>query len=335
LEQVKLAYDGRVTTRLGYGCSSIMGALGRQQSLRLLEAAYDAGIRHFDVAPMYGYGEAEQCLGEFLSRHREDVTVTTKYGIAPPKRGGLLRTARRVVGPLVMPLAQRVPALKTRLARAAGAVAAPAERAKFSAEEARQSLENSLRVLRTEFIDVWLLHEAEAGDLCDDGLLRFLEDVVAQGKIGSFGVGSDAGKISILVRERPQYCRVLQHDWSVLAPAEETGSSFHIHHRALTDRLRTLHAELVRDGERCRRWSESTDRDLTQRETLAALMLKAALVLHPGTVLLVSSKNPAHISDNVHVADDAALEEPARRLYELVQREGVACAANPLRGDGR
>ena len=335
MQQVRLAYDGRVTTRLGYGCSSIMGALGKQASLRLLEAAYEAGMRHFDVAPMYGYGEAEACLGEFLARRSSDVTVTTKYGIAPPKRGGLLRSARRVLGPLVMPVAQRVPALKRRLARAAGAVSLPAERAKFNAGEARQSLENSLRSLRTDFIDVWLLHEAEADDLRDDGLLRFLEDAVQQGRIGSFGVGSDSAKTVALLRDRPQYCRVLQHDWSVLQPAEENGGAFHIHHRALTDNLRTLHAELVRDGERCRRWSEATGCDLAQRETLAALMLKASLVLHPGTVLLVSSKNRAHISDNVRVADDAALEMPAKRLYELVQREGLASAANPLRRESR
>lgn len=320
-----------MTTRLGYGCSSIMGALGRRESLRLLEAAYDAGIRHFDVAPMYGYGEAESCLGEFVARHREDVTVTTKYGIAAPKRGGVLRAARRVVGPLV----QRVPALKKRLARAAGAVAAPAERSRFSAEEARGSLENSLRALQTGYIDVLLLHEAEAGDLTDEGLLRFLEDARAEGKIGSFGVGSDTAKTGALLRERPEYCRVVQHDWSVLEPLEAPGSSFHIHHRALTDRLGTLHAELVADAERCRRWSEEVGRDLARRETLAALMLKAALVLYPGTVLLVSSKSAAHIRDNVHVADDAGLEGPARRLYELVQREGVASAANPLREDRR
>src|ERR1700761_7964871 len=130
----------RETTRLGYGCSSIMGALNRTQSLRLLEAAYDAGIRHFDVAPMYGYGQAESCLGEFRARHR-DITITTKYGIAPPKRGGVLRAARRVVGPML----QRVPALKRRIARAAGAVTAPAEKSRFTADEARVSLENSLR----------------------------------------------------------------------------------------------------------------------------------------------------------------------------------------------
>jgi aryl-alcohol dehydrogenase-like predicted oxidoreductase len=322
VEKIRLASSGRETTRLGYGCSSIMGALGRRQSLSLLEAAYDAGIRHFDVAPMYGYGEAESCLGDLRARH-DDITITTKYGIAPPKRGGMLRTARRIVGPVL----QHVPALKRRLTRAAGAVAAPAEKSRFSADEARASLDNSLRFLRTSFIDVWLLHEAEASDLTDDALLNFLHEAVAQKKIGTFGVGSDSAKLPALLRERPAYCQVVQHDWSVLDPLEPQGQAFHIHHRALTDRLHTLHTNLAADRERCRRWSEITGRDLARREQLAALMLKAALVLYPDTILLVSSKNPAHIRENVHVAEDASLEAPARRLYDLVQREGLASAA--------
>lgn len=322
MEKIRFASGGRETTRLGYGCSSIMGALGRHQSLRLLEAAYDAGIRHFDVAPMYGYGEAESCVGEFHTRH-DDITLTTKYGIAPPKRGGMLRAARRVVGPVL----QRIPALKRRLARAAGAVAAPAEKSPFSADEARASLENSLRALRTSFIDVWLLHEAEASDLTDDGLLNFLHEALAQKKIGSFGVGSDSAKLPALLRERQAYCQVVQHDWSVLDPIEPQGATFHIHHRALTDRLYTLHQNLVADKARCSRWSERTGRDLARREDLAALMLKAALVLHPNTIVLVSSKSPAHIRENVRVAGDTSLEEPARRLHQLVQREGLASAA--------
>jgi len=331
VDQVKLANNGRLTTRLGYGCSSIMGALNHRQSLRLLEAAYDAGIRHFDVAPMYGYGEAESCLGEFLQHHRDDITVATKFGIPPPKRGGALRAARRVVGPVI----QRVPALKRRLARAAGAVTAPVAKSRFTPDEARASLENSLRQLRTDFIDVLLLHEAEAHDLTDDGLLQFLEASVAERKIGSFGVGSDSNKIPALLRDRASYCRVLQHDWSVLDAPEASSTAFHIHHRALTDRLHMLHDTLISDPQRCRRWSQATGCDLARREQLASLMLKAALVLYPGTVLLVSSKNPAHIRENVRVAEDASLEEPARRLYHLVQSEGFASAANPLPEDGR
>jgi len=52
-------------------------------------------------------------------------------------------------------------------------------------------------------------------------------------------------------------------------------------------------------------------------------MLKAALEENPESVILVSSKNAAHVQDNVRVAGDAGLVEPARRLHELVQTEGV------------
>lgn len=114
----------------------------------------------------------------------------------------------------------------------------------------------------------------------------------------------------------------------MLDPLEPQGAAFHIHHRALTDRLHALRNNLTVDRPRCNRWSEITGRDLARHEQLAALMLKAALVLYPDTVLLVSSKNPAHIRENVHVAEDASLEAPARRLYDLVQREGLASAAN-------
>ena len=59
--------------------------LNRRQSLALLESAFEAGIRHFDTAPMYGYGEAESCLWEFLSKHPGEMTVTTKFGIPSRK----------------------------------------------------------------------------------------------------------------------------------------------------------------------------------------------------------------------------------------------------------
>src|SRR6266851_5491872 len=117
MEQIALGTSGRHTTRLGFGCGSIMGVLGRHDSLKLLETAYDAGIRHFDVAPRYGYGEAESCLGEFLEHHRGQITVTTKYGIAPPKKSAIIKLGRSLAGPIV----KQLPSLKHRLAQAANA----------------------------------------------------------------------------------------------------------------------------------------------------------------------------------------------------------------------
>jgi D-threo-aldose 1-dehydrogenase len=293
-----------------------MGALGRRESLLLLEAAWDAGIRHFDVAPMYGYGAAEGCVGEFLTRHK-DATVTTKYGIPAAKNPGLLRTARRMLRPLV----ERVPALKKKLVQAASSVAAPGEKATFSAEEARASLENSLRELRVERIDVWLMHEAEAGDLSDAELLRFCEDAVAGGKIGAFGVGSEAKTMAVLQRERPEFCGVLQYDWSVFDRTIGRTEAFRIHHRSLTENFRGLRERMATNPGLRLTWSEATGADLRDPSALAHLMLKAALDENPESVILVSSKKPAHIADNVRVADDASLIEAARRLHRLALSE--------------
>src|SRR5882757_1313079 len=111
MQTIPLADTNRQTTRLGFGCGSLMGATNRRDSLKLLETAYEAGIRHFDVAPMYGYGEAETCLGEFLQHHRGQITVTTKYGIAPPKTSAIIKLGRRIAGPILKQLPTPNPTL--------------------------------------------------------------------------------------------------------------------------------------------------------------------------------------------------------------------------------
>lgn len=317
MENVDLGSSGRQTTLLGFGCSSLMGAMGRRESLATLEEAFNAGIRHFDVAPMYGYGQAESCLGEFAGRHRSDITITTKYGIPAPKNASLVGMAR----PLARAVLKRVPGLKQRLIGAASTVTHAPQKSRFTAAEARASLDNSLAALRTDRIDAWLLHEAEADDLQDDELLRLLEDEVVKGRVGIFGVGSEAAKIEGLLASRPAYCRMLQYEWSVFdAPAAPDGP-FRIHYRALSGNFRSLYQSLASRAELCHRWSEEVGADLKNRAQLAALMLKAALVMNPSSVILFSSKNPSHIRENVRIAEEAALEEPARRLYHLVQTE--------------
>jgi hypothetical protein len=180
-----------------------------------------------------------------------------------------------------------------------------------------------------ERIDVWLLHEAAADDLTDDGLLRWMEDMVAAGKIGTFGAGSGAEKIPALLAERPGYCRTLQYEWSVLDAPIVQGEAFRIHHRALTENFTALHTALQGDAARARRWSDYCGADVSNSETLARLMLKAALVCNPESVILFSSKRPRNILANAAVADDASLQEPALKLYALVRAEAVAMLAEP------
>src|SRR5580692_13032643 len=77
---------------IGFGCSALTGT-NRTNALRVLEAAFDAGVRHFDVARYYGYGESEGILGTFIKSRRAEVTITTKFGIEPPRRTNALRFA--------------------------------------------------------------------------------------------------------------------------------------------------------------------------------------------------------------------------------------------------
>ena len=317
MESTTIAGTGVRTSRLGYGCSSVMGGMGRRESLAILETAFDAGIRHFDVAPMYGFGEAEGCLGEFLARHRGHVTVTTKYGIPPAKGNPAKSLARNMARPVL----KLLPNVKRRLAGVAAKVDTPAPRATFTPAQAKQSLDRSLAALRTDRVDIWLLHEVEAQDLNDDGLLRLLESEVASGTIRAFGVGSEGSKVQDLLRQRPEYCRILQYEWSIFDGAASS-NAFRIHHRALTENFRSLHAALTTNPVICRRWSDNLGKDLGSAEVLASLMLKAALTINPESIILFSSKRPEHVLANVKVAEDASLEEPARRLYDLAQNRG-------------
>jgi D-threo-aldose 1-dehydrogenase len=317
MQTIPLADTNRQTTRLGFGCGSLMGATNRRDSLKLLETAYDAGIRHFDVAPMYGYGEAESCLGDFLEHHRGQVTITTKYGIAPPKKSAIIKLGRSIAGPIL----SQLPSLKHRLAQAANAATRNPEGPTFTATRAKASLDRSLLALRTDHIDLWLLHEAAADDLQDDTLLHLLEAEVKRGTTGAFGIGSSANKIPGLLARHPAYCRTLQYEWSVLDVPIEPSAPFRIHHGALTKNFHAIHKSIINNKLLCQRWSASTNTDLRNAEALAHLMLKASLVMNPTSIILFSSKNPAHIHANVRIAADTTLELPARQLYNLVQSE--------------
>jgi D-threo-aldose 1-dehydrogenase len=330
MQTVQVGTTGRTTTQLGYGCSSLMGAMGRAESLAILEAAFDAGIRHFDVAPMYGYGQAESVAGEFLARHHGEITIATKYGIPPAKRQGLISLARSVARPVV----KAMPGLKRGLTSAAAKATSAGPKASFTAAEARESLDRSLRELKTDHVDIWLLHDATLADLHDEGLLRLMQDSVAAGKIGTFGIGGDRAAIDEIAAVRPQYLPVVQFAWSVLDTPVPATKSFRIGHRALTDNFRKLHQQLVMDKAFCTRWSGLVGSDLVDSQALSALMLKAAMVENPQGVVLFSSKRAEHIRNNAAVAEDTTLGSPARRLYALVQSEISSLSAWNVRAAG-
>jgi aryl-alcohol dehydrogenase-like predicted oxidoreductase len=169
---------------LGFGCSGVMGRVGRSDSLRALEAATEAGINFFDTARSYGYGESEGLLGEFLQGQRESAIVCTKFGIQPVVSGGW----KQRIKPLAQTAIKLFPGLRGLVRRQVHQSASPVQ---FSADLLRSSLETSLRELRTEYVDMLLLHGALVETLDDAELFDCLASLVAEGKVRMAGVSGE------------------------------------------------------------------------------------------------------------------------------------------------
>lgn len=166
---------------LGFGCAPIMGKVGKSQAMRAMGQAFDLGVTHFDVARSYGFGRAERVVGEFIKGRRDQVTVTSKFGVVPP----MLSWRTRTLIPVARAVATAFPQLRTRLKRKSGQLLA--ER-RFDVAFAQQCLHRSLSELNTDYIDIYLIHEPEEGLLNNsDAIIQFLEDCVSQGKIRRWG----------------------------------------------------------------------------------------------------------------------------------------------------
>jgi D-threo-aldose 1-dehydrogenase len=84
LERVPIGRTGLAPTRLGFGTAEIGGlfrAVSDEAARQVVDHAWQIGIRYFDSAPLYGYGNAERRLGGALrERPRSDFVVSTKVG---------------------------------------------------------------------------------------------------------------------------------------------------------------------------------------------------------------------------------------------------------------
>lgn len=322
---VELA-PGLSVSRLGYGCASLMARTGHKESARLLGMALESGITHFDVARAYGYGEAEAAVGRFAAGRRDQVTITTKLGIDPPRRSAGLRVAKTV--------AKGVTTLSPRLRRsvrerASGLVAT----GRFDAAHARASVDQSLHELRSDYLDLLLLHDACADDLSGD-LHGFMRECLTSGRARAVGVASTREHAAGVIRADELYAAVAQVPDALLdclTPSPVPGARGLITHSYLAEPLAALASHLA-DATVRRSWSDRLDADLLDPRALARLLLASALHRNPGGAVLASSRNECHIRDNAAVASTSP--DP-RRLAAFAALLSEASAARPVRVDAR
>lgn len=177
-------------SRFVFGTASLHH-LGRMpDQVTHLEAAASAGFTHFDTAPLYGFGGAERMLGAAFGDNA-GITITTKVGLYPPGGGDpgrMAMLARKIGGKLWPTLSSAV--------------------ADFSVSRARRSLEDSLRRLRRDHVDLLLLHEPVPGLLHTDEWLRWQE--AEGGRVRHLGIAGPARIVSPFLETDGPLLRVIQ-----------------------------------------------------------------------------------------------------------------------------
>ena len=127
------------------------------QSLEVLRYCLDQGINFFDSAQAYGWGSAEEALGKAIEGRRPEVVICTKVPPSlPPEREGV-----------------------------------PAQPARFTRAYLTTQLEGSLRRLKTDYLDLYLLHSPDH-HTPEEEIAAAMHDLVQSGKVRYWGVSNHA-----------------------------------------------------------------------------------------------------------------------------------------------
>ncbi|MCF5141496.1 aldo/keto reductase [Pseudomonas edaphica] len=157
-----LGQSGLKVSALTLGTMMFGEQTNTEDSLRIIDKAWDQGINFIDTADVYTGGRSEEIVGEAIARHRSDWVLATKVGFGPvdglPNRSGLSR--KRM----------------------------------FNA------LEASLKRLDTDYLDIYYLHR-EDHDTPLEVTVSAIGDLIRQGKIRYWGLSNYRGwRIAEVIR---------------------------------------------------------------------------------------------------------------------------------------
>jgi aryl-alcohol dehydrogenase-like predicted oxidoreductase len=191
--------QGLEVSALGLGCMGMSQSFppipDRNDSIALIREAVDRGVTFFDTAQVYGPFDNEEIVGEALETARDQVVIATKFGFE----------------------------LSTGQSR--GTDSRP--------ETIRSSVDDSLRRLRTDRIDLLYQHRVDPSVPIED-VAGAVKDLIEQGKVKHFGL-SEAGAQTIRRAHSVQPVTALQSEYSlwwrepedaILPTLEELGIGF-------------------------------------------------------------------------------------------------------------
>jgi len=141
---------------IGFGCWEMggnqYGDVDDQEETRAVHRAIDLGVTLFDTAAIYGHGHSEEVLGQALGPQRNEIILVTKGGLSWDVVGG-------------------------------------PQRRDSSRAAILQGMDDSLRRLGTEYVDLYLIHWPDVQTPIDE-TMGTLDDLVRAGKARYVGVSN-------------------------------------------------------------------------------------------------------------------------------------------------
>jgi aryl-alcohol dehydrogenase-like predicted oxidoreductase len=193
MEIRNLGRSGLRVSAVGIGCNNFGGRIDDEAARKVIHKAIDLGITLFDTADIYGpKGESEITMGKILGDRRKDIVLATKFGMPFDEARGMKGAARRYI---------------------------------------MTAVEDSLRRLRTDWIDLYQLHTPDPLTPIEE-TLRALDDLVHSGKVRYIGTSnmpawqvvealwtSRSHNLNAFVSCQDEYSLVVRHIEKDLVPA--------------------------------------------------------------------------------------------------------------------
>lgn len=183
---------------LGFGCGSILGAVNAKASEKAVFHALDKGVNHFDLARSYGYGEAESFVGKLIAPLRKEIVISSKFGIKANMKAKLFRPIKPIVRSLKELQKQKVEKKITVAQENTNSISNIFhDRIKLNVDEMNKSLEETLKALKTDYIDYFFIHEPIETITNVEELILASQKLKKSGKIRAFGIAYMQDKFSL------------------------------------------------------------------------------------------------------------------------------------------
>lgn len=150
MEYIKLGNAGIEVSRLSLGCMDFPLRLGEAEASKLVDRAMEMGVNLLDTADTYDKGASEEILGKILKGRRDQIILATKFWAVMYNRPNGGGCSRVHI---------------------------------------MQAVEDSLRRLQTEYIDLYQLHHPDPNTPVEE-VLSTMDTLVKQGKIRYIGVSN-------------------------------------------------------------------------------------------------------------------------------------------------